>query len=287
MSTEVQTCGELTGWTAEEYHANLTMISRSMLADFRANSAYFNARYIAGTIPAPKPTPQMELGTLVHTLVLQPEMWERLKPTPKVDKRTTHGREVWNNFMLVWSEDSRYTIVDGELYEQAKPIAAAVLAHDEASQLLALEGPTEHAVFWTDEETGLKCKSLRDKATPGILIDLKTSKDASPLGFAKAADNFGYDSQAQFYSEGHFELTGERCLFYFIAVETSPPFSVGVHQLDEAWLEAAAEENHAALRKLAKAFDTNDWLPVWSKGGANVLQRPRYANYKSQYEEDV
>jgi exodeoxyribonuclease VIII len=77
------------------------------------------------------------------------------------------------------------------------------------------------------------CKARPDWLTPdNIIVDLKTTEDASPRGFAQSVRKYRYDVQAAFYSDGLEAATGKECEgFFFIAVEKSPPFLCAVYFL--------------------------------------------------------
>jgi len=278
MSTEIQaTCGE---WdcSPEDYHARIDHYGSSMLSDFRHNPAYFHGRYIAGTIPPDEPSRAMRIGTLLHLLVLQPHV--KVISPPKFDRRTKDGKANHEAFMAQMPPG--VVVADQDELAIAKACAMSILCHDEASQLIALEGECEHPIWWIDEETGLRLKSLRDKATAGILIDLKTAADASPEAFARSMYSYRYFAQAAHYLDGHEALTGERAQFLFVAVETAPPYTVAIFELDDDALRLGREQNRITMNKLARCLESGDWLPEFSKG-VNRISLPRYAAYQ-EYE---
>ncbi len=265
---------------AASYHADKSKIGRSMLDDFRYDPAYYHARYITKTIPDSKPTPAMLLGTLVHLLVLQPDQWETIAIAPQCDKRTKDGKALWAEFC---EKSVGKLIVDAETHFKAKTIATAVLAHPLASKLLAMHGPTEWPICWTDEETGLDCKALVDKhGRPDLGIDLKTTSDPSPEQFAKSCASFRYHGQAAHYLDGLHAVTGERHTFAFVAVGTSAPFTVAIYELSDEAVAIGREQNRAALAGIAECLRTGDWTPPYSSQ-TNILDLPRWAQNESQW----
>ena len=107
-----------------------------------------------------------------------------------------------------------------------------------ASKLLS--GEREKPYFWTDEMTGEDCKCrvdvLNTEYRQPIVVDVKSTADASTESFIRSAINYGYDFQAAMYSEGVERNIGKKPLFVFIAVEKDPPFSVNILQADELML---------------------------------------------------
>jgi hypothetical protein len=68
-------------------------ISRSMLKAFDESRKVYYETFVAKTRPRKPPTPAMQLGTHLHTAVLEPEKWESSTIVPpKCDKRTKDGQ---------------------------------------------------------------------------------------------------------------------------------------------------------------------------------------------------
>ena len=79
----------------------------------------------------------------------------------------------------------------------------SLLSHPVAGGLIA-GGETENTAIWNDPLYGFRCKCRPDKGFKdiGVLVDLKSAKDASPFEFSKDAANFGYHVQAAWYTDG-------------------------------------------------------------------------------------
>ena len=103
-----------------------------------------------------------------------------------------------------------------------------------------------------------------------VVVDLKTTQDASPAAFAKDVANFKYHLQAAFYMR----LTGAK-KFVIVAQEKELPCANRVYTLDEA---ALAEGNRLmdeaiALYTQCVAFDS--W-PTYTKD-ITTLSLPKWA----------
>lgn len=142
--------------------------------------------------------------------------------------------------------------------ETAQRCRDAVLAHDEAREYI--EGAvTEQSAFWIDEETGLLCKCRPDISKGSILADLKSTRDASPRGFARECGKYGYHLQDAMYSEGWGIATGQQVeAFVFIAVETGEVLrggkvthEVAVYQLGTESHQRGIEAMRFGLEKYA------------------------------------
>lgn len=167
-------------------------------------------------------------------------------------------------------------VVTVEQMNKAVDIASSVMRHPKA-RLLLVGGEPEVAVFWDDEETGYQCKSKIDYLLKSnILVDLKTTKDASKE-FIKSIANFGYFRQCAMYKDGFEAATGTKAAaFVFIAVETNPPYAVGVYMLDDESEQIGRDEYKNLLAQYAECMDTGHWpaysddieiigLPKWYK----------------------
>ena len=68
--------------------------------------------------------------------------------------------------------------------DAALAMAGAVRSHQAAAELLRA-GKAEQSFWWDDSDTGLRCKCRPDWLNGATAVDLKTTTDASPAGFAK------------------------------------------------------------------------------------------------------
>lgn len=208
----------------------------------------------------PEQTPAMAFGSLVHTMILEPhERANRYAVKPEgIDRRTKAGKAAYAEFE---TESAGKTIVTQFDMERAYKIMSSVKEHRTANLFLTGDGNAEASIFWTDEDTGYRCKSridfMRDNR---VLVDVKTTQDASPAGFARAVSNYGYHRQAAMYSDGYEAVTGHRAEgFVFIAIETAPPYAVAVYELNPESIQVGREEYKRYLRDFARCMETEIW----------------------------
>jgi exodeoxyribonuclease VIII len=144
----------------------------------------------------------------------------------------------------------------------ALSMAASVRVHPAAAALLA-HGKAEQSFWWDDAATGLRCKCRPDWYDGTTVVDLKTTTDASPAGFARSVATFRYHVQASHYLAG---LHGaER--FVFIAVEKTAPYAVAVYELDAAAMAAGDELRQRDMRVIADCQAISEW-----PGYGNTIQ---------------
>lgn len=169
--------------TNTEYHAHKA-VSKSDLDLIHRSPLHYRS---AKEMPREQ-TETLLLGSVVHKLVLEPKDFDNeYAVAPTCDRRTKEGKAAWNDFVAA-SKDK--TVVSDVIYQKAKSIADSAINHPVAKKLL-VNGTAEQSFFWTED--GVECKCRPDYLrNDGIIIDLKTTQDASPESFTKSAYNYRY-----------------------------------------------------------------------------------------------
>ena len=120
------------------------------------------------------PTAAMLFGTLVHSMVLEPESVDALYlASPRFDRRTKAGKEALAEFE---AQAEGKVVVDMDTFQRAQRTAEAVLTHPTAGPLFK-GGNAEITARW--EQHGLPCKARVDYYQGRSIVDLKTTQDAS------------------------------------------------------------------------------------------------------------
>ena len=267
------------------YHAH-PAVSKSHLDLIARSPLHYWARYLDPDRIAPEPTPQMRLGTALHTHVLELSRWdEEIAVAPAMDRRTKSGKEAWQAFQ---DDAAGKTVITADDAEQVMAMGRAVMRHPAAAMLLGLPGKAETTHMWTDAATELQCKCrpdwLNDDGT--IVADLKTTKDASPRGFKQSVANFRYHVQAAWYLHGLEQATGKRPdQFIFICVESTAPYACAVYAADAEMIERGHDQAMRDLARLAECKAADHWpsyseqietlsLPGWMTGATGQQQAP-------------
>lgn len=199
-----------------------------------------------------------------------------------------HPVTLWSDVQAEWNKNNGHRqVLDEEQWAHLHGMRDAVLAHPYAAKLLGMPGTTETSFYWVDERTGLLMRCRPDRRTDsGIIIDLKSTDDASQEEFARSIAKWRYHVQEPFYVEGTNEAIRQAQLdmplsrfMVFIAVEKKPPYAVGVYKLDIESVDIGRMEYREDMTKLAKAESTDEWpgygdtvqsisLPSWKKAQA-------------------
>jgi hypothetical protein len=237
-----------------DYHAD-PAVSASHLHAVAASPYHYWSRFINPDRPPSVQTAAMKLGSLTHCAVLEPdELAKRYGIAP--DRRTNAGKAV-----AAEMESAGIEAVTASDMEQAMVMAGSVRSHQAAAALLR-DGKAEQSFWWDDTPTGLRCKCRPDWYTGNTIVDLKTTTDASPKGFARSVAQWRYHVQQNHYLAGTF---AER--FVFIAVEKTYPYAVGVYELDEAAALHGATERRNNLQTIADCRAISEW-----PGYGNTIQ---------------
>lgn len=187
---------------------------------------------------------------------------------------------LWSDVQAEWQQNNASrTVLTAEQWDQLHRMRDAVMNHKAAAALLTgVPGKAELSVYWNDAVTGELCRCRPDWwREDDLLVDLKTTDDASPEGFAKSIANYRYDVQHPFYFDGVQQATGRTPRgFVFIAVEKKPPYAVGVYVLDQESVELGRAQYQADLRRYAECKRSDVWpgygeriqtisVPTWHK----------------------
>jgi len=267
-----------------DYHAH-PAISKSHLDLIARSPLHYWARFIDPKRIIPEPTPAMRLGSALHTHVLELDKWDRdyAVAPDAIDRRTKAGKEAWAAFE---ADAAGKTMLSRDEADHVMHMGRAILSHPAAAMLLNLPGEAETTHMWTDGATGLECKCRPDWLTSdgAIVVDLKTTEDASPAGFRKSIGQWRYGVQAAWYVHSLEQTTGTRPMqFIFIAVEKKPPYAVAVYAADEQMIEHGMKTAMRDLQRIAECRAAERWpgysdqiemisLPAWMTGQAGGTQ---------------
>jgi exodeoxyribonuclease VIII len=229
-------------------------------------------------------TPALVLGRAVHTLVLEGEeaFNQRYIKGLDLEKKKNVDKETWAEFYLKHLDKE---VLDMEAYQKVRDIRDAVYSHPMAKDLLK-EGVSEQTIIWRDPETGLLCKCRPDLSpdpAKKALIDLKTTRDASPRAFTRSIIDYGYARQSRIYLDAvNYHGKGLKAggsnkydAFIFIAVETKAPYRVEIYMLDKEFLDYGLSE-YQRLMQIEVECQENDFWPHYSSEGIETLVKPKY-----------
>lgn len=253
-------------------------------ADYHAMTEYINNSYLSRLAKVPalakipqKETPAMVFGRAFHSFLLEgrDSFDSAFVVMPEgLNLRTKEGKAHMDGLLA-----SGKAPISHEDMKTIEDMAQAVLTHPFAIQLLA-EGESEMSVFWQDRETGLPCKCRPDRipsGNKGVVVDLKTTADASERGFTSSVFRYGYARQAAMNLDGLNTVSNKEVdAFLCIAVEKEPPYRCEVYVLDDEVLDFGKQEYHRLLRLEQECREKNLY-PHYAMPGAGTIYRPAWA----------
>lgn len=203
-------------------------------------------------------SPAMALGTAVHTAVLEPH---RMKTDYVLWDGGDKRGKAWTEFKELNAERS---ILSAAEFDQVKAMRASLLGYAPAARYLQ-DGVAEVTIQWKDPKTGRAMRGRVDWITVVdgqlVLVDLKTTRDASARKFFASSFDLGYHIQFAMYVDGWYYLTGETPRFVVLAVESSAPYEPAVFDVTEDVLVRGHDEYTALLEQLQACELTNTWPP--------------------------
>ncbi len=217
-----------------------------------------------------------KLGSAFHTMVLEPDNFDNEFLVTDLDART----KVFKEFV---ADNPDKVILKQPDLEAVKLMKDSIMSNPTASKLLNHEGEVEDSYFWKDKETGTKCKARLDKLIPdyqgkSVIVDLKTTADASPAGFEKSMANYGYHRQAAWYSHAVELATGKApALYIIIACEKVPPYDNVCYLISKTAMETGWQECRQAIEIYRECLEANLW-PGYPDG-LTELQLPKWYNF--------
>lgn len=228
------------------------------------------------TAPKAAATPAQVFGTLLHRGCLEPHRPADYAVKPaEINLRTKEGQ--------AWKADQVAPIIDEEDARAIARCKTAIQNHPIARAILTgKDSRKEVSVFKVHEPTGLLLKGRLDVLTTDtegntVVVDLKTTDDASLDGFSRAIAKWRYAQQSAHYID-----LVEAVFFTFIAIEKDAPHAIGIYSIDRESIEIGRQENERCLTLIAECQKTNKW-----PGYANEVQTiglPRWAKFNAATE---
>jgi len=211
-------------------------------------------------------TPAMRIGTAIHCLVLEPDLYcERFAIW-------AGGRRYGAAWTEWCAEHSGKMILNEQENAEAAGAAAAVL---QAAGSYFGRGTAEEAISWIDPATGMPCKARVD-LHHDCLVELKSTATLDEGAFKSKAAKFGYHGQVAFYHDG-LEALGHRMDDppMIIVVEYTPPFDVIPFEVPPHVVDAGRSLYRQLLERLRECQQTDKWPGC--APGVQVFELPQWA----------
>ena len=236
--------------------------------------ALYHYQYLSGEYER-KENKAFDIGSAVHTLVLEPEKFDGqyacITDKPPV-RRGAEGQKKYDEFM---SQYEGKTVLSIEDFATAKAMADAVRKHAVFKEIHGT-GCVEDSIAWIDPESGVLLRTRPDFYNSRFILDVKTTKDIRPHVFQRSVFEYGYHRQGALACDGLSAATGINYdkVILFVVGKDKPHF-VRAYILTQQALERGRAEYKLGARCYAHCMKTGIWpgyaeiiedidLPVWA-----------------------
>lgn len=240
----------------EEYHAH-EAIGRSGLMLYKRSPLHFRHKYIDKKQDDNK-SHHITLGAAIHTAILEPDLFDErfYLAGEKPDRRTKQGKQLWNQIDLV--SEKKQIIYQDDATKITDILTS--ISKNKIAKSLIVGGKYEKTIFWKNPEYGILCKCRPDIFHENMIIDLKTTSDASPGAFRISVNTYGYHIQAAMIQEAVYIATNKLINdFIYIVVETTAPYATAVYTLSQDYLEKGKSEFLTLLSKHKECTEKQEW----------------------------
>ena len=174
----------------------------------------------------------------------------------------TRNGKAWEAFK---AEHVSCEILNRSEWRESASKTAALLAHDLATPLLFGDGVVrEKRLEW--EWMGRACSGTPDAMLGNeFIVDLKTTKNAHPDKFSRAAMFDGYHAQLAWYGRAVEVITGKPVRdLYVVAIEQTRPYPITVLRLTDEAREMGERMCRAWMEQLLVCEASGQW-PAYSQ----------------------
>lgn len=172
------------------------------------------------------------------------------------------GTKLYKKLSEEWhaQQDGKYLIQETgkESFETIEEMLSSCY-QDKVIQALIKNTEYQLSLYWTDPDTGIQLKTRPDfcKRKKNVIVNLKTTEDGSPEGFARDIGKFNYGLQAAIETRGAVAtgLMETVDTYLWLVVEKVPPFNASLYEFDKVDAQFFDDELSFLLGKIKKAKD--------------------------------
>lgn len=272
--------------TNNEYHSDLSAISKSRLAKMSVCPKYFKW---CEDNPS-EPTEDLIVGSAFHKWVLELDTFDdEFVISPDFNKRTKEGKAQYEAF-IQGANDKQ--VITQEQFDIITDMKNAIRSNKYAVQLL--KGVHEQSMYGVDDLTGERIKTRPDsyhiievynddgelEEKRLLIVDLKSCRNAMYDDFCRDVVKYHYDLQAYMYSLNASKVLNipmDKIDFIFIAVQKTEPYLINILQADEFVLQRGEALFRKYIGEYHEAKTTGNWWGLNGQQGIiNNLSLPSY-----------
>ena len=274
--------------SAERYHGDCTAgpgISSSGLRtiEMKSPAHYFAGSYLNPERAAEKDKDHLNIGRAAHTLLLGEGGFRdeyAVRPAEWADWRTSAAK-AWRDQQKLAGK----TVLTPDQIDDIRGMANSLAKHPLIAAGL-LQGEVERSLIWKDR-TGVWLKSRPDviPVSDGVVVDLKTTTDASPDAVRRTMLDFAYPMQGALIGKAMWSVLGiKMTAFVLVFVEKTAPYAVNVAEVDAEWIGWSARHVRRAVDTFARCIETGTW-PAYE--GERTVYLPEWLRKRFEQEADA
>lgn len=259
----------ITEYSGKGYHDEKEYISASGLKKLKTSPAHFKEEEDITETEA------MIFGSAYHCFVLEPERFENeyyifndqaicevLIGEGYKSPRSTKTYKEWQESEMRIIGDKK--VIDKAAFERIRKMRDRLFSHPYAKMLLSKGRPEVGYMGEIETEAGtinVKFKPDYIKDIKHLIVDLKTTADASADGFQRSAADMNYHIQAAFYADLMTKIEGQNrdFKFFFIAQEKKAPFAFNLFEAGPQFIAQGRYEYEMLLQMYKYCVDNNTW----------------------------
>jgi hypothetical protein len=272
--------------TDDQYHADKEHVSASGMKKIKISPAHFKEDAETET----EETDAMFFGSAYHCFILEPEQFKEryyifddsvvcgaLIAKGAKSPRATNDYKAWLKGEESFSDGK--ILIDKKDADKLEAMKSRLFNHSYAKMLLSNGFNEQGYMGEIETEAGkinIKFKPDHVNDKKKLIVDLKTTKDASKDGFPKVAGDLSYQIQAAFYADMMEKVSGDGrpYTFIFIAQEKKTPYAFNLFECSPQFISQGRFEYEMLLQLYRYCMDNNTWpgYQIWCENKYGILE---------------
>lgn len=209
---------------------------------------------------------KFDLGTAAHAVLLENDASRIVVIDPEqYPSQKGNIPDGWTNKAIRAARDNAYgagkTPLLKSYYDDVRQMVDAALAFIEESEISDAWHDAESEVtgIWQEGGVWLRCRFDRLTKDRRVIIDYKSTTDASPDGFSRQIPRMDYHIQDAFYRRCVRALGFPDPRFVFLPQECEPPYDPSLAGCSDALRQIADAEVERAVRLWRECVSSGTW----------------------------
>lgn len=220
-------------------------LSYSSLKEFSKSPRH----YVSYLNKRTEATPAMMYGSMVHCLLLTPELFDKqFAVMGAVDRRTKDGKIAYEEF--VKSAEGKDVVTEQD-YREVKQLTDYLMTFPYIEKVI--KDCYDKEFHWESDNKGLPIHGYFDGVAKDYVLEIKTTQDANPKTIINDFYNRMYHLQAGMYNYA----TGKP--IKYLIIETKAPNCFYLADADSMYVDFGKHKMNSLLKSFKECMDNNTW----------------------------